>query len=66
MCSEENFRFQSHELLIELDAATTGIMMLVTAGELHGGRWDDAVVRHHIAVDAWQRFLKLADALPAN
>ncbi len=66
MCREENFRYQSHELLIELDAATTVIMMLVTAGELHGGRWDDAVARHRNAVDAWQRFLTLADVLPAN
>ena len=53
MISKENFRFQSHVLLVELDAATNRLMMLVVAGELSGSRWDEAFARQSSAYSAW-------------
>lgn len=58
MSRTEDFRFKSHELLIELDAATTKIMLLVSANEISGLLWDEAVERHKVAVAAWQEFLE--------
>lgn len=59
MTSFEEFRTTSHKLLIELDAATTKMMMLVSAKEVSGPFWDDATLRHHDAVEAWHAFLNL-------
>ncbi|VVN84351.1 hypothetical protein [Pseudomonas fluorescens] len=59
MKSFEEFRTTSHELLIELDAATTKMMMLVSAKEVSGPFWDDATQRHEDAVDAWHSFLNI-------
>lgn len=53
MSSAEDLRFQAHVLLVELDAATTQLMMLVVAGELSGPSWDDAFARHSSAYSAW-------------
>lgn len=55
----EDFRFKSHELLIELDAATTRIMLLISANEVTGPQWDEAVERQRQAVKAWQRFISM-------
>lgn len=53
MIVNDNFRFQSHVLLVELDAATTQLMMLVVAGELSGSLWDKAFARQSSAYSAW-------------
>jgi hypothetical protein len=53
MASNDDFRFQSHALLVELDAATNQLMMLVVAGELSGSRWDGAFSRQSAAYSAW-------------
>lgn len=53
MIPTDDFRFQSHGLLVELDAATTKLMMLVVAGELSGSRWDEAFARQSAAYTAW-------------
>ena len=53
MIPTDDFRFQSHVLLVELDAATTQLMMLVVAGELSGIRWDEALARQSSAYSAW-------------
>lgn len=58
MSIQDDFRFKSHELLIELDAATTRIMMLVSAGQINGLAWNEAVTRHRVAVESWQTFIK--------
>ncbi|MBX9404544.1 hypothetical protein K5E40_02490 [Pseudomonas baetica] len=52
MASNDDFRFQSHALLVELDAATK-LMMLVVADELSGNRWDEALARQSAAYSAW-------------
>ncbi|MNI57505.1 hypothetical protein D3C73_1125710 [compost metagenome] len=53
MIPKDDFRFQSHVLLVELDAATTKLMMLVVAGELSGSRWDEAFAQQSAAYSAW-------------
>ena len=53
MASNDDFRFQSHALLVELDAATNQLMMLVVADELSGNRWDEALARQSAAYSAW-------------
>lgn len=53
MIPKDDFRFQSHVLLVELDAATTQLMMLVVTGELSGVRWDEAFARQSSAYSAW-------------
>ncbi|WP_033045956.1 MULTISPECIES: hypothetical protein [Pseudomonas] len=63
MTSFEEFRATSHGLLKELDAATTKMMMLVSAKEISGPFWEDAAQRHHDAVDAWHSFLNIRSDL---
>lgn len=57
MSSIEEFRYKSHELLIELDAATTRMMMLVSMKEVVGPVWDEASKSHRDAYNAWNDFV---------
>lgn len=57
MSNMDEFRYKSHELLIELDAATTRMMMLVSMKEVSGPLWDEASNSHRDAYDAWKEFL---------
>ena len=57
MSYQEEFRFNAHELLIELDASTTKMMMLVSAKEVAGDYWNEATQRHDKAFQAWHAFL---------
>ena len=57
MRSIEEFRYKSHELLIELDAATTRMMMLVSMKEVNGPVWDEASKWHSDAYNAWNDFI---------
>jgi hypothetical protein len=41
----DDFRFTAHQHLLDLDATTNHLMMLVVAKEVSGIRWDDAVLR---------------------
>lgn len=63
MCGIDDFRFKSHQLLIELDAATSKMMMMVSAREVSGLDWDAATLRHHDAFEAWNSFLNSPNAL---
>ncbi|WP_438300133.1 hypothetical protein [Pseudomonas sp. NMS19W] len=53
MPTSDDFRFSSHHLLIELDAATNRLMMLVIVKEVSGPRWDEAATRQKRAFEAW-------------
>ncbi|RON52637.1 hypothetical protein [Pseudomonas frederiksbergensis] len=59
MTSFEDFRIQSHELLIELDAATMVMMTLVTSRRVSGPEWDAATKRQHDAYERWNAFLNI-------
>ena len=57
MSNLDDFRFRSHELLLDLDAATTNLMMLVSAHQLEGALWREATYRQKQAYEAWATFL---------
>lgn len=61
MISVEDFRIKSHELLIELDAATMGMMTLVSSKCVIGPEWDMATKRHHDAYVLWSAFLNIPE-----
>ncbi|APV42083.1 hypothetical protein PFAS1_23165 [Pseudomonas frederiksbergensis] len=57
MSNSDDFRFQSHHLLLELDAATNHMMMLISARQAAGYAWDEAAKRQKLAYEAWAVFL---------
>jgi hypothetical protein len=57
MQSIDDFRFKSHHLLLELDAAVTELMMLVSSRETTGERWTMASQRHFAAYAEWSSFM---------
>jgi hypothetical protein len=57
MVNLDDFRFTSHHLLLELDAATNHLMMLVVAKEVSGSRWNESVLRQKAAYDTWAMLL---------
>lgn len=57
MIDDEERRFQSHKFLLELDAATTTLMMLVAARQSGSAEWLLAVHRQKLAYEAWVEFL---------
>ena len=57
MTNYDDYRFQSHHILLELDAATTALMMLVSGRQTEGPRWCGAVERHKLAYETWAAFL---------
>jgi hypothetical protein len=67
MPSTDDFRFNAHHSLVDLDAATNHLMMLVVSHEVTGSRWDEAVSRHKQAYAAWASILTgiSTDPLPA-
>ncbi len=61
MTSIDDFRFESHQLLLELDAATMGMMMLVSSKCISGPEWETATKRQHDAYESWDNFINSAD-----
>jgi len=57
MTSTDDFRFTAHHRLLDLDAATNHLMMLVVSGEVSGDRWNAAVNSHKHAYEAWGTIL---------
>ncbi|KAI2669549.1 hypothetical protein GBC55_027095 [Pseudomonas sp. TNT3] len=62
MTSVDDFRTKSHELLIELDAATMGMMLLVSSRCVSGPAWEEATQRHHDAYEVWNTFLNVPES----
>jgi len=52
MFNVDDFRFKSHRLLLDLDAATNHLMMLVVANEVSGPKWNEAAMRQKVAYEA--------------
>lgn len=53
MHANDDFRFKAHEHLIDLEATTNQLMMLVVSDELTGKVWDDALTRQKCSYAAW-------------
>jgi hypothetical protein len=60
----DDFRFESHHLLLDLDATTSQLMMMVVAKEVSGYRWNEAVLHQRAAYEAWTRLLDTVDDGP--
>ena len=67
MHSTDDFRFKLHQNLLDLDATTNQLMMLVVANEISGFRWDEALLRQKLAFEAWASIAGgvQVDAMPA-
>ena len=57
MTTTDDFRFHAHELIVELDAATTEMMMLISAHQLNGLEWERVTQRQHDAYERWVEYL---------
>jgi len=57
MTTVEDFKVKSHELLVELDAATSEMMALICIHQMSGTAWDEAVRRQHEAYEQWVDYL---------
>jgi hypothetical protein len=59
MASIDDFRFESHKLLLELDAATMGMMQLVSSRCVSGLDWEIAAKRQRDAYKCWDAFMSV-------
>ncbi|MDR0191941.1 hypothetical protein RCO22_23630 [Pseudomonas yamanorum] len=59
MINVDDYRFKSHQLLLELDAANTHLMMLVSARQIDGPLWMGAAAKHKLAYEAWAVFFNV-------
>ncbi|MEB0048505.1 MULTISPECIES: hypothetical protein [unclassified Pseudomonas] len=57
MTTTDDFRFHAHELIVDLDAATTHMMKLISAHEMSGAEWDQVVQWQHDAHARWMTYL---------
>jgi hypothetical protein len=57
MTTVEDFKIKSHELLVELDAATSEMMTLICVHQMTGAAWEEAVQRQHEAYEQWVAYL---------
>ena len=58
MTTPDEFRFHAHELILELDAATTEMMKLISAHQMSGPEWDSATRLQHDAYERWMSYLQ--------
>lgn len=57
MTATDDFRFHAHELMVDLDAATTEMMKLISAHQLSGPEWERVTQWQHEAYERWMSYL---------
>jgi hypothetical protein len=57
MSNTDDFRFRAHELIVDLDAATTEMMKLISAHQLSGPEWERVTQWQHEAYERWMTYL---------
>lgn len=57
MTTPDEFRLYAHELIIDLDTATTEMMKLISAHQMKGPDWDKAIQHQHEAYERWIAYL---------
>lgn len=57
MSNTDDFRFHAHELIVDLDAATTEMMKLISAHQLSGPEWERVTQWQHEAYERWMTYL---------
>lgn len=53
----DDFRFESHKLLVGIEAANTRLMMYIAAKQVGGNVWLAATEAHRKAYEEWITFL---------
>ena len=57
MSNTDDFRFHAHALIVDLDAATTEMMKLISAHQLSGPEWERVTQWQHEAYERWMAYL---------
>lgn len=57
MTTTDDFRFHAHELIVDLDAATTEMMKLICAHQMSGAEWERVIQWQHEAYERWMTYL---------
>ena len=57
MTATDDFRHHAHELIVDLDAATTEMMRLISAHQLSGAEWERVTKWQHEAYERWMKYL---------
>jgi hypothetical protein len=57
MTTTDDFRHHAHELIVDLDAATTEMMKLISAHQLSGTEWERVTKWQHEAYERWMTYL---------
>jgi hypothetical protein len=57
MSKTDDFRLHAHELIVDLDAATSEMMKLISAHQLSGAEWERVTQWQHEAYERWMDYL---------
>ena len=57
MSNTDDFRLHAHELIVDLDAATSEMMKLISAHQLSGAEWERVTQWQHEAYERWMDYL---------
>jgi hypothetical protein len=57
MMTTDDFRAQAHELIVDLDAATSEMMNLISGHQLSGPEWERVTRWQHEAYERWMTYL---------
>jgi hypothetical protein len=57
MSKTDDFRLHAHELIADLDAATSEMMRLISAHQLSGAEWERVTQWQHEAYERWMDYL---------
>jgi hypothetical protein len=66
MTTTDEFRLHAHELMLDLDAATTQMMSLISAHELSGPEWERITRWQHEAYERWMSYLNERSYFPSS
>ncbi|MGY2342313.1 hypothetical protein ACW9HW_24090 [Pseudomonas sp. SDO5532_S415] len=57
MTATDDFRARAHELIADLDAATSEMMKLISEHQLSGPEWERVSQWQHEAYERWMTYL---------
>jgi len=57
MTTTDDFRAQAHALMVDLEAATTEMMALISAHQISGPEWERVIKWQHEAYERWMTYL---------
>ena len=57
MTTTDDFRAHAHELIVDLDAATSAMMTLICEHRLSGPEWERVTQWQHEAYERWMTYL---------